>query len=155
MDNNYLFVCIEESLFKEHQRLKRGNAICAIVLIGLLGTGIIGLILDTERPAPIVIDANATFSGFIENEGESRLHSIRVFENVTGIHFVLNCPGRDFDLYGRLGEIPTSSLYDFRGYQSGGEDFYYDFPEPGIWHLLVDSYSGTGHYDLIIEFDYE
>ncbi|TFH07562.1 MAG: hypothetical protein E4H14_08210 [Candidatus Thorarchaeota archaeon] len=135
--------------------MKRGNAICAIVLIGLIGTGIIGLILDTNTPAPVVIDPNATFTGFIDSEGESRLHSIRVYENVTGIHLVLNCPGKDFDLYGKLGEIPTISLYDFRGYQTGGEDVYYDHPDSGIWHLMVRSFSGIGQYDLIIEFDYE
>jgi len=135
--------------------LKRGNATYAIVLIGMIVTGIIGLILDSDMPAPVVVDSNATFSGYIESEDGYRLHSIRVFENVTGIHLVLNCPGSDFDLYGRLEKIPTISLYDFRGYQTGGEDIYYGFPEPGIWHLLVDSYSGIGHYDLIIEFDYE
>jgi len=135
--------------------LKRENAICAIVLIGIVGTGIIGLMLSSDRPTPVVVDSNATFSGYIETENGYRLHSIRVYENVTGIHLVLNCPGNDFDLYGRLEEIPTTSLFDFQGYRSGGEDFYYDFPEPGIWHLMVYSYSGTGHYDLIIEFDYE
>jgi len=135
--------------------LKRDNAVCAIVLIGLIGTGIISITLGTGGPAPVVIDASATFSGFIEDETGYRLHSIRVFENVTGIHLVLNCPGSDFDLYGQLGETPTTSLYDFRGVQSGNEEFYYDFPEPGILHLMVYSYSGTGHYDLIIEFYYE
>ena len=135
--------------------MKRGNAICAIVLIGLIGTGFIGLMFDTARPVPVVLDSNATFSGFIENEGGYRFHSIRIYENVTGIHFVLNCPGKDFDLYGKMGEVPTTVLYDFRGYESGGEDVYYDYPDPGIWHLMVYSYSGIGHYDLIIEFDYE
>ena len=134
--------------------MKRGNAICVIVLIGLIGTGIIGLMLGSNRPAPVVIDANATFSGFIESEQETRYHSIRVYENMTRIHFILKCGWNDFDLYGRLGELPSRSYYDFAGILSGGEDFYYNNPEPGIWHLMVYTFSGSGHYDLIIEFEY-
>ena len=111
--------------------------------------------LDSQAPAPVVIDENATFSGFIDVERDYRLHSIRVYENVTSIHVVLSCPGVDFDLYGRLGDLPSTDYYDFRGIQSGGEEVYYDFPNHGIWHLMVRSYSGVGHYDLIIEFEYD
>ncbi|TFG27611.1 hypothetical protein EU528_12545 [Candidatus Thorarchaeota archaeon] len=135
--------------------MKQGNAICAIVLIGIIGVGIIGLMLDSAPPAPVVINENATFSGFIDVVGDNRFHSIRVNENVTRIHIVLTCPGVDFDLYGRFGKLPSTNYYDFKGYQLGGEDVYYDYPDPGIWHLMVHSYSGVGHYDLILEFGYE
>lgn len=125
-------------------------------MIGLIVTALAAAVtFGSQRPAPIVLDENATFTGYIESEGTFRLHSIRIYENVTRIHLVLNCPGNDFDLYGRWGELPSTSEYDFRGYESGGENFNYDEPEPGIWHLLVNSYSGIGHYDLIIEFEYE
>ena len=125
-------------------------------MIGLIVTALAAAVtFGSQLPAPIVIDENATFSGNIESEESFRLHSIRIYENVTGIHFVLNCPGSDFDLYGRWGELPSLSVYDFRGYDSGGENLNYDDPEPGIWHLMVRSYSGIGHYDLIIEFEYE
>jgi len=136
--------------------LKRSNAIYAIVMIGLIVTALAAAVtFSSQRPAPVVIDENATFTGNIEIEGTFRFHSIRIYENVTGIHFVLNCPGNDFDLYGRWGELPSSDVYDIIGYASGGEDFNYDYPEPGILHLMVTSYSGIGHYDLIIEFEYE
>ena len=134
--------------------MKRGNLICAIVLIGLIVTGIAALIYDIGSPTPIVLNEDATFSGYIQSDDDFRLHSIRVYANVTRIHCVLNCPGKDFDLYARLGVVPTLSFYNFRGYTSGGEDIYYDLPEAGIWHIMVHAYSGTGHYDLIIEFEY-
>ncbi len=125
-------------------------------MIGLIVTALAAAVtFGSQRPAPIVLDENASFTGYIENEGAFRFHSIRIYENVTGIHFVLNCPGNDFDLYGRLGELPSLSEYDFRGYQNGGENLNYYEPEPGIWYLMVTSYSGIGHYDLIIEFEYE
>lgn len=125
-------------------------------MIGLIITTITAaLTFGSGRPAPVVLDENATFTGYIENEGSSRFHSIRIYENVTKIHLVLNCQGNDFDLYGRWGELPSTSVYDFKGYESGGENLNYDEPEPGIWHLMVRSYSGIGHYDLIIEFEYE
>ena len=125
-------------------------------MIGLIVTAIAAAVtFGSQRPAPVVLDENATFSGYLENEASFRLHSIRIYENMTGIHLVLNCPGVDFDLYGRWEELPSTSAYDFRGFQSGGEDFIYDYPEPGIWHLMVHSFSGFGHYDLFIEFEYE
>ena len=127
----------------------------AMVLIFIVGVGILGYSLTVERPATVVIDPNATFTGFIQSEGDSRIHSVRVFDNVTAIHCILSCPGVDFDLYGRFNEVPSTTLYDFRGYRSGGEDEYYTYPEAGIWHLMVRSYSGIGHYDLTVEFDYE
>ncbi|MHA1930801.1 MAG: PPC domain-containing protein [Candidatus Thorarchaeota archaeon] len=136
--------------------MKRSNAIYAVVMIGLIVTALAAAVtFGSQRPVPVVLDENATFSGYIENEGAFRLHSIRIFENVTRIHLVLNCPGNDFDIYGRLGELPSLSEYNFRGYQNGGEDLNYYEPESGIWHLMVRSYSGIGHYDLIIEFEYE
>jgi len=136
--------------------LKRSNAVYAFVMIGLIVTALAAaLTFGSSRPAQIVLDENATFTGYIENDGAFRLHSIRIYENVTGIHFVLNCPGNDFDLYGRWGELPSLSVYDFRGFVNGGENLNYDDPEPGIWHLMVSSFAGIGHYDLFIEFEYE
>ncbi|MHA1135066.1 MAG: hypothetical protein ACTSSE_01110 [Candidatus Thorarchaeota archaeon] len=102
-----------------------------------------------------MINENATFSGNYEREGDTRFHSIRVPENVTSIHFILECPGVDFDLYGSYGELPSTENYDIIGYSSTGENFYHENPEPGIWHLMIHSYSGMGHYDLIIEFEYQ
>ena len=135
--------------------MRRGNLIITVALIAIVGVGIFVYSLTVDRPPQVVINENATFSGFIETEHDSRYHSMRVTENVTGIHFILNCGWNDFDLYGRLGAEPSRSSHHFSSIDSGGENYYYSDPEPGIWNLMVYSYSGTGHYDLIIEFDYE
>ena len=125
-------------------------------MIGLIVTALAAAVtFSSQRPAPVVLNENATFNGYIESETSTRVHSLRIYENVSRIHLVLNCPGGDFDLYGRWGELPSTSVYDFRGFENGGEDFHYDDPEPGIWHLMVNPYSGFGHYDLFIEFEYE
>jgi hypothetical protein len=129
--------------------------IIAVVLIVIVGVGIVGYSLTVYRPQQVIIDENATFSGFIEAEKESRFHSLRVYENITGIHFILKCGWNDFDLYGRTGALPSRSYSDFSSIASGGENYYYDSPEVGILHLMIYSYTGSGHYDLIIEFDYE
>ena len=123
-------------------------------MLGVI-TSAIGILMITDnRPAPVNIDESATYSGYIGTEGDIRYHSIRVYDNVSSIHFILRCPGSDFDLYGSLEELPSITTYDFRGYESGGEDFYVDYPAEGIWNLMVRSYSGTGQYSLIIEFEY-
>ncbi len=135
--------------------LKRSNLIVATIFMILISISIAAAFLsDYQGTSPFVQDANATFSGNIEREGEVRYHSIRVSENVSSIHCVLKCSGVDFDLYGRFGDLPTLDDYDFIGFTTGGEDVYYDYPEPGILQIMVHSYSGIGHYDLIIEFEY-
>jgi len=123
-------------------------------MLGIIASAIGILMVTDNRPAPVNVNENATFSGFIGIEGDSRFHSIRVFENVTSIHFVLNCPESDFDLYCSQGYVPSTSYFDYSAYKIGGEDFIVEDPEEGIWHLMVHSYSGSGQYDLIIEFQY-
>ena len=132
--------------------MNRAGTIISIILIAIVGVGIFVYGFSVDQPPTVVIDDNATFTGYLEYEGDTRYHSFRVYENVTRIHFILKCPGNDFDLYGSYGELPSTNDYYFRGYESGGENFNYDYPDPGIWHLMVHSYSGVGHYDLIIEF---
>lgn len=135
--------------------VKQCNLIAAIVIIILILVPLAAVFFeDYQNVSPYTEDSNATFSGNIEREGETRFHSVRVLENVTRIHCILKCPGVDFDLYGRIGELPSRNEYDFIGYSTGGENIYYDYPESGILHLMVYSYSGIGHYNLIVEFEY-
>ncbi|MBN2228554.1 MAG: hypothetical protein JW779_03100 [Candidatus Thorarchaeota archaeon] len=135
--------------------MKPNNILVAAFLLVIIGVALAAVYFDDfQGVVPGSIDTNATFSGNIQYEGETRCHSIRVQENATRIHCILTCGGSDFDLYGRLSVTPTTFEYDFRGYESGGEDLYYDEPAEGIWHLMVRSYSGIGHYDLMIEIEY-
>ena len=134
--------------------MNRGRITITIALLIIIGVGILGYSLTVYKPAPVVVDPNATFSGYIESEQATRYHSIRVHENVTGIHFVLSCGWSDFDLYGRLGQLPSRNYNDFESIASGGEDYYYSDPLPGLWHLMIYSYTGIGQYNLYIDFDY-
>jgi len=123
-------------------------------MLGVIASAIGILMITDNRPPPVNIDENATFSGYIGIEGDQRYHSIRVYENVSSIHLVLTCPGSDFDLYCSQGELPSVSYFDYSAYDIGGEDFSIENPEEGIWHLMVRSYSGTGQYTLTIDFEY-
>jgi hypothetical protein len=85
---------------------------------------------------------------------DTEMWTIEVGANCESMHSVLNCGSADFDLYGRLGAEPTTSVYDWRGYTYGGEDVLYDFPGQGTWYIMVRSYSGTGSYDLTVTLTY-
>jgi hypothetical protein len=70
------------------------------------------------------------------------------------MYSVLTCGTADFDLYGKLGSAPTTSVYDWRGYTSGGEEVTFDMPGAGTWYIMVVSYSGTGAYTLTVTLTY-
>ncbi|MHA1909472.1 MAG: outer membrane protein assembly factor BamB family protein [Candidatus Thorarchaeota archaeon] len=90
------------------------------------------------------------FGNALEAEGEEEVHSINVPEGGISMHLVLECGSNDFDLYGGLGYIPTSSSYDFRGFSTSGEDLTIDSPNSGTWYLMVRAYSGSGPYTLTV-----
>ncbi|MBA3044634.1 MAG: pre-peptidase C-terminal domain-containing protein [Candidatus Thermoplasmatota archaeon] len=54
-------------------------------------------------------------------------------------------PG-DFDLYVKLGALPTTSTYDGRGYtSSSNEKVVLSSPASGTYYIMVNSYSGSGN----------
>jgi hypothetical protein len=85
---------------------------------------------------------------------DTEMWTIEVAADATSMHSVLTCGSADFDLYGRLGAEPTTSVYDWRGYTSGGEDVSYANPGEGTWYIMVRSYSGTGAYELTVTITY-
>lgn len=70
------------------------------------------------------------------------------------MHVTLDCGFNDFDLYLAQGYTPTLYDYDWRGFDVGGEDITIDFPVNGIWHVMVNSYTGAGNYLLNIDITY-
>jgi hypothetical protein len=82
--------------------------------------------------------------------GASEMWTIEVPANTATMDSILTCGSADFDLYGRLGAEPTLSVYDWRGYTSGGEEVTYDLPGTGTWYIMVQSYSGSGSYTLTV-----
>ena len=89
------------------------------------------------------------FSGVLEEATDYNLHTVRVLDNVTAMRLVLTAYG-DFDLYCKLGETPSRGDYDFQSIDYGNEDFTIDSPTPGVWHIMVWAYEGSGHYDLTV-----
>ncbi|MCK5310269.1 MAG: pre-peptidase C-terminal domain-containing protein, partial [Thermoplasmata archaeon] len=61
----------------------------------------------------------------------------------------LNAPAGDFDLYVKRGTLPTTSIYDVRGYtNSPNELCTISNPASGTYYIMVYSYSGSGNYDI-------
>jgi len=130
-------------------QLKSKTVATAIALTVVVGIGAGYLIFTT----PTTIGAPGTetlrFSGILDYDGDSNYHSFRVLENITSMRLILVGPG-DFDLYGKMGGQPSRSDYDFNSIAYGNEDFTYEYLEAGIWHVMVYSYEGSGHYDLTV-----
>ncbi|NWF96984.1 MAG: caspase family protein [Candidatus Thorarchaeota archaeon] len=86
--------------------------------------------------------------------GATETWTIQVDANAVSMYSTLTCGSADFDLYGKLGSAPTTSVYDWRGYTSGGEEVTYNSPGAGTWYIMVRSYSGSGAYTLTVTITY-
>ena len=130
-----------------------------VFIIGII-IGVGGLFIALQNDSIVFDDdvelesGSFLFRGFFESADEFNIHSIRVLENSVRMHIVLKCGGNDFDVYGAIGYAPSTNEYDFRGYEIGGEDFFYDYPAEGIWHIMIHSYSGAGQYELRVDIEY-
>jgi hypothetical protein len=103
----------------------------------------------TPPPPPTnVLTNGVASSGSLASVGATATWTIAVPSGCTQMYSVLTCGSADFDLYGKLGSAPTTSVYDWRGYTSGGEEVTQASPGAGTWYIMVVSYSGTGAYQL-------
>ena len=101
-------------------------------------------------PGDNELTSGETVYGSLAAQYDTEMWTIEVGANKEAMISVLNCGSADFDLYGRLGAEPTETVYDWRGYTTGGEDVTFSFPGQGTWYIMVRSYSGTGAYDLTV-----
>jgi hypothetical protein len=99
-------------------------------------------------PGDNELTSGVTASSSLASVGAEEMWYIEVGSGYSGLHGVLTCGSADFDLYFRKGAEPTTTVYDLRGYTSGGEDITYSMPGAGTWYVMVKSYSGTGAYQL-------
>ncbi|MGD9397234.1 MAG: hypothetical protein PVJ05_12455 [Candidatus Thorarchaeota archaeon] len=136
-----------------------GKTEALVILLGLT-VGAFGIILLLPSDPVVYVNDNEpepgsfTFTSSLDGVDDYNIHSIRILDNPVSMHVVLRCGGNDFDVYIALEYTPTEDDYDVRGYAAGGEDFTYDYPEEGIWHFMVHSYSGSGQYELRIDVEY-
>jgi hypothetical protein len=106
---------------------------------------------NTVTPPPSnVLTSGVTASGSLAAVGATFTYTMTVGSNCVSMAAVLTCGTVDFDLYGKLGAAPTTSVYDWRGYTSGGEEVTTANPGAGTWYIMVKSYSGTGAYQLTV-----
>jgi hypothetical protein len=106
---------------------------------------------NTVTPPPSnVLTSGVTASGSLAAVGATFTYTMTVGANCVSMAAVLTCGTVDFDLYGKLGAAPTTSVYDWRGYTSGGEEVTTANPGAGTWYIMVKSYSGTGAYQLTV-----
>ncbi len=102
-----------------------------------------------------VLEDGVTSTSSLSGTGETEMWSMEVEPDALSMYSVLTCGSADFDLYGRLGAEPTTSVYDWRGYTSGGEEVTFNNPGAGTWYFMVRSYSGSGSYDLTVTITYD
>jgi subtilisin family serine protease len=89
------------------------------------------------------------FSGSLSGAGNTQAFNVNVNSGAKSIRVILTGPtGADFDVYGKLGSTPTTSVYDLRGYTTGNEDVTSTNPGAGTWYIMARSYSGSGAFSL-------
>jgi hypothetical protein len=126
------------------------QAIVVLVVLTVI-SGIIIAYLATGASQVVGPEGSETlrFSGVLDEASDYNLHSVRVLENVTSMRVVLTAYG-DFDLYCKLGAVPSLGDYDFKCINYGNEDYTYESPVAGIWYFMVRAYEGAGHYDFTV-----
>jgi len=88
-------------------------------------------------------------TGSLSYVGQTELWNIAVGANCVKMYSVLTCGSADFDLYGRLGAAPTTSVYNWRGYTSGGEEVTYNNPGAGTsWYETIVALGPTRSLSL-------
>lgn len=63
-------------------------------------------------------------------------------------------PGTDFDVYLRCNAAPTPSAWDVRGFSGDSQEtIVFQQPGgctyPGTWYIAINSYAGSGQFDLV------
>lgn len=116
--------------------------------IGLYRPGLV-----SEAPEPdsqLVLSAVAT--GNLSGTGQELVFSVNLPTNTT---ITLDGPGGvDFDLYVRLNQAPTTTEYDQRSYSAGPDESLQVTPtSPGLYFIMVRSYSGSGNFELRVALD--
>jgi hypothetical protein len=99
-----------------------------------------------------LLTAGTTATGNMDSADGADMWYIDVPSGVTSMYVVLTCGSADFDLYGKYNAQPTTTVYDWRGYTSGGEEVTVSSPAVGRHYIMVDYYSGTSAYTLVVTF---
>ncbi|MBN1329866.1 MAG: caspase family protein [Candidatus Heimdallarchaeota archaeon] len=131
----------------------------AIAITGLFVIASVGAISINAQTGEFstpraVLTSGVPYTSSLSGTGYTQTHTIAVTSGATLMYSVLTCGSADFDLYGRLNAAPTTSVYNWRGYTSGGEEVSFSNPGAGTWYIMVRSYSGSGSYTLTVTITY-
>jgi hypothetical protein len=96
------------------------------------------------------LTAGVAANGNLDSADGSDMWYIDVPANTASMYVVLTCGSADFDTYGKFNAQPTTSVYDWRGYTSGGEENTVTSPSTGRHYIMVQYYSGTSAYQLTV-----
>jgi hypothetical protein len=97
-----------------------------------------------------LLTAGVAANGNMDSADGADMWYIDVPTNTASMYVVLTCGSADFDTYGKFNAQPTTSVYDWRGYTSGGEENTVTSPSAGRHYIMVDYYSGTSAYTLTV-----
>jgi hypothetical protein len=119
--------------------------LCMILLSGIMLFSVIAMMPASAGVAEAVVSPRATgsASGTLAANGDTMTYTYDIVEGTESMQWVLTCGSADFDLYGRFGVAPTTTVYDWRGYTFGGEDVTTANPAVGTWYIMVRAYSGA------------
>jgi hypothetical protein len=97
-----------------------------------------------------LLTAGIAGTGNMDSADGADMWYIDIPTNTASMYVVLVCGSADFDTYGKFNAQPTTSVYDWRGYTSGGEENTVASPAAGRHYIMVDYYSGTSSYTLTV-----
>lgn len=105
--------------------------------------------LEGDTPEPGVLKDGESASSSLSGQGQTEMWTIDIPEGTTSMKTVLeSASGNDYDVYGKQGEQPDTTVYDWRGYETGNEEVDFANPVSGKWFIMVRSYSGSGPYTI-------
>jgi len=89
-------------------------------------------------------------TGSLSGSKDGKYYSITIGSGKSQLKIELTGPsGADFDLYVKLGSLPTTTSYDYRSITSSpSETISITNPSAGTWYILVYSYSGSGSFTI-------
>ncbi|MCX8174265.1 MAG: S8 family serine peptidase [Thermoplasmata archaeon] len=89
-------------------------------------------------------------TGSLSASKDGKYYSITIPSGKAQLKIEMSGPsGTDFDVYVKLGAMPTTSSYDYSGTtSSASETVTITNPSAGTWYIYVYSYSGSGTFTI-------
>ena len=104
------------------------------------------------------IEPNTLLENVLNSNSDSKTYQLNVQSGAKSLYVRMDPNANaDFDIYGKHGSAPTTTSFTFskKTRQNGGfEEVTHTNPQAGSWYIMVDSYNGSGKYELDTKIDY-